>query len=176
MDSNVTIMYALPRSMTQWWRWFFSHGCHSVHDPLARCTHPRGILQVVEAAEGERVFIADTGAIYFHEHLQKLLPGHRRIYMLRNPVDCKDSIERQLGRSVDLREQHERLMRHAYGADNNVRLHYGTDYDLPGLAGMVTGKTFGNPLMLQVRVDTPLRGQYRDRNKIKSLLAYKDPL
>lgn len=175
---NVTIMYSMPRSMTQWWRWLFSHGCHAVHDPLARARHPNHMLDVVKAAGGERIFIADTSAIYFHDYFQRLLPGHRRLYMLRNPADVCASLRQQVGYSMDgfIGDQYGRLCRHAWGEDNNVRLHYGCikPSHLDALLPLVTGQDITVPGALCNIVDTPIRAQYRDPAATRSLFRYKD--
>lgn len=177
---NLTIMYSMPRSMTQWWRWFFSRGCHSLHDPLARCRHPGQLRKIVEAAEGEPVFIADTSAIYFHDRLQQVFPGHRRLYMLRDINDVFESIRRQGGAvsRTRLLDQHVRLLQRAWGKGNNTRLHYG-DLDpwaLSVLYEIVTGTELRDDpaVMLAHRVDTPLRLQHRNPDDIRSLLSYKD--
>lgn len=171
---HLTIMYSLPRSMTQWWRWFFSHGCHSLHDPYARCQHPDELKGIVDSAQGERMFIADTSAIFFHERLRSLLPGHRRLYMLRNPRDCQVSVARELGRSPSLADQHRRLAKHSEGGE---QLQYGrvTVNDLRWLSQDVTGTTYGNTLMLSHRVDVPLRRQYSNPAHVRSLFSHKDP-
>lgn len=171
---HLTIMYALPRSMTQWWRWFFAHGCHSAHDPLARMKHPKTLKHVVDSVHGERMFIVDTSALYFHQSLQKLLPDHQRIYMLRNPADCLSSARRQ-GYTFDAAEMADRMRTHAWGADNNLRLHYGciTAETLATVYTQVTGKPpVDCPKALDNRIDTLLRMQRRN----PEILKYKDPL
>lgn len=174
---NLTIMYSLPRSMTQWWRWFFAHGCHAVHDPLSRARHPRHLRDVVAAADGEPIFIADTSAIFFHEYLRRTFPGHKRIYMLRNPADVRTSLAKQgCGMPGVVEDQYARLQRHAWGDDNNLRLHYGClAGTLDAVYTYVTGRTDTPPHALSKHVDRPLRAQYRDPAAIKSLFAYKDP-
>jgi hypothetical protein len=168
---GLTIMYAMPRSMTQWWRWFFSKGCHAVHDPLSRCTHPNDLRKL------DVDFIVDTSAIFFHDRLRVLFPEHKAIYMIRSPYDVEASLRAQ-HRTCNLQEQYTRLMHHAYGADDNVRLHYGCvrpEY-LQALTLAVTGKQYGEAADLQQRIDIPLREQYRDPLKIQSLMRYKDKL
>ena len=175
--SNLTIMYSLPRSMTQWWRWFFAHGCHSLHDPLARWRHPYKLKDVVDAAGGERVFIADTSAVFFHERFERLFPGHQRIYMMRDPDKVADSLRAQ-GVTPPmslLYDADERLITHAYAAPS-AKIRFGFVYDLPQWFTYVTGRTDGMPKdPLATHVDVPVRQQYRNLNDIKSLLAYKDP-
>ena len=175
--SHLTIMYSLPRSMTQWWRWFFAHGCHSLHDPLARFRHPDKLKDVVDAADGERIFIADTSAVFFHERFERLFPGHLRIYMMRTPERVADSLRAQ-GTTPPtplLYDAHDRLVRQAYNGPQ-CKINFGFVYDLPEWFAYVTGRTDGMPKdPLATHVDVPVRQQYRNVADIKSLLAYKDP-
>ena len=178
---NLTIMYSLPRSMTQWWRWFFSRGCHALHDPLARCSHPSMLRKIVESANGERMFIADTSAIYFHDRFQVLLPGHRRLYMMRGLSEIDASIRKQGGvAGAALLRPNQSLLRHAWAADAGDRLHYGELE--PARVGRLFHEVTGRPPLtpgavvaaLACRIDTPLRLQYRNPEHVKSLLSYKD--
>lgn len=171
-------MYSLPRSMTQWWRWFMSHGCHALHDPLARCKHPDELKTIVDSAEGERMFIADTSAIYFHRRFEALFPGHRRVYMLRSPSECRASIQRQLGQSPSMLPQWARLMAHVPADHPSAVLHYGKiDVNrLRAMSSHVTGRAYGSELMLQLRIDKPLRQQYSNADDIRSLFSHKDNL
>ena len=176
---HLTIMYSLPRSMTQWWRWFMSHGCHALHDPLARCSHPDQLKAIVDAAEGERMFIADTSAILFHDRFERLLPGHKRMYMYRSARAVRASLARQHYYAPEglLDEMQNRL---------TIRNNHNT-YDFgevtPRRAAKafrdVTGETI-EPYqvegMLRHVVDVPLRQQYRNIAAVRSLLSHKDPL
>lgn len=170
---HLTIMYALPRSMTQWWRWFFAHGCHSIHDPLARRRHPDELKAFVDSLCREPAFIVDTSALYFHRRLQKLLPGHRRLYMLRNPADCLASARRQ-GYTFDAAEMADLMRTYAWAEDNNQRLHYGclSADTLASVFTQVTGKPpMDGAKLLDNRIDTLLRMQRRNPD----ILKYKDP-
>lgn len=176
--SHLTIMYSLPRSMTQWWRWFFAHGCHSLHDPLARFRHPDKLKDVVDAADGERIFIADTSAVFFHERFERLLPGHRRLYMHRNVDDVIRSLYLQYINPpvAQLVDAHERLMEHSYGMEAKTRFHFGCmGKPLSMVFSLVTGSANMPKDPLATHVDVPVRQQYRNVADIKSLLAYKDP-
>ena len=174
--SHLTIMYSLPRSMTQWWRWFFAHGCHAVHDPLARMRHPDKLKSLVDAAEGERMFVADTSAIFFHDRFLDLLPGHKRMYMIRSPDQVAESIRRQgcTPPGAMLLDQHSRLVFRAYSAPS-AKIRFGYVFDLPQWYTFVTGREDCPWDALDHHVDVPLRQQYRNPANQKSLLAYKDP-
>lgn len=175
---HLTIMYSLPRSMTQWWRWFMSHGCHALHDPLARCSHPDQLKAIVDAAEGERMFIADTSAILFHDRFERLLPWHKRMYMHRNVVDVRTSLAKQHYYAPEglLEEMRVRL----FDRNNYPSFYFGEVTPRRAAEAFfdVTGETI-EPYqvegMLRHVVDTPLRQQYRNADHIRSLLLHKDP-
>src|SRR5690606_36619702 len=73
---------------------------------------------------GIRTFIADTSAVFFHSQLHEIFPGHRAIYMLRDPRDCLASAQRQ-GGDFDAAEAARRLQHHAFRRPGNTILRYG---------------------------------------------------
>lgn len=176
---RLTILYALPRSMTQWWAWFMAQGpCVSMHDPLARCRSPRDLTRFVDAER--RTFIADTSAIYFHGSMHRIFPGHRALYMLRDPTACLHSAMRQ-GGNFDLNEATRRLMHHASRAPDHVVFRYG-ELDAARVALLyrdVTGRGVSIDSVryaLRQKVDVPLRRQYRNTANTLSLFQHKDPI
>lgn len=176
----LTIMYALPRSMTQWWAWFMAQGpCVSMHDPLARCTAPRGLTRFVDAER--RTFIADTSAIYFHGSMHRIFPGHRALYMLRDPLACLQSARRQ-GGDFDAHGSFARLCRHAASAKDPHRvLRYGevTPAQAAVLYRQVTGRGVSIEdarFALGQKIDVPLHRQYRNTASTQALFQHKDPM
>lgn len=179
---HLTIMYSLPRSRTQWWRWFMAHGCHALHDPLAKCRHPGQVKAIVDACEGEPVFIADTAAIFFHDRFQSLLPGHRRIFMFRGVGRVEASIRAQglIPPSALLADGFDRLWQRASIDGPTVQLAFNTltPRDAAEVFTLVTGKACNHEFAaekMRTHVDVPLRRQYRNADDTRTLLSYKDP-
>jgi len=174
---RVTLMFSLPRSMTQWWAWFFGHGCTALHDPLAHHSRPDGLKRDIDAIEG-RVFVADTSAIFFHNQLIDALPGVQRLYNFRSPRDIMDSLYQQTGSDWQtlIADQSRRLVMHGW-APGARRIHYVAQAETAAqLVLDVCGEPFKGDVqeMLNTRIDVPLAQQYRDHYKTRSLMGYKE--
>lgn len=171
---HVTIMFSLPRSMTQWWAWYFAQSGEvaTMHDPLSRCGRPETLLR--DIPDGAPVLVVDTSAVFFHERLRKAMPGAKRMYNFRHPADVKTSLERETGSRQDARinAAYEALYRHAYDEDNLCRQHYGA-FDLEA-AARVVGTAFVDRTLLQTKVDVPVRKQFRDPKLVRSLMSYSE--
>lgn len=184
--SRLTIMFALPRSRTQWWAWFFQQaGIVSKHDPMSRFASPmqfaNNTTYLLSTTEG-RFFMCDTSAIFFHDQLLTMMPGVQTCYMFRNKDDVMTSLHKQTGHRLDklIAAQSDRLFKQAYSRDRAVRLHWGclTDDILRSMWTLVTGKPVPDYATLRkfhdTVIDVPLMEQYRDDEKAKSLWGYRE--
>lgn len=184
--SALTIMFCLPRTRSQWWAWFFARGLGpwSMHDRMAHHASPASFVRECKAnlETNDRVFIADTGAIFFHDYLVKHLPGMRAIYAFRNPEDVIESLRKQTGHNMRsmIEAQNQRLYQRAYQEHNTVRLHWGcVSLDmLRNLWTLVTGLPVPNDDTLRAFndhiVDVPVLQQFSDKELSKSLWGYRE--
>lgn len=184
--SRVIMMFSLPRSRTQWWTWFFSHGMTAWHDPLwDHAALPSFVRQVDDWLENNEgpLFIADTSAVFFHEQLHQLMPGLRHVYMFRRTQDVVDSLRAQTGLDFTdlINQQHDKLHRHGFeGAEPPLRLHW--DFINADVLWAVWRLFVDAPFpseetlaewMAHV-VDVPVLQQPHDTEKTKSLMGYKE--
>lgn len=179
--SHVTIMFALPRSRTQWWSRILAHGVTAWHDPLRDHASPHSFLKRVREHQG-RLFIADTAAVFFHDAIVSGLPGVQRLYMIRNPVDVIASLRKQTGQdmTINVQQEHAKLFKHAF--NDGRRIYWGCiDNQVFGDTWeYVTGATrpdgVTTRLWCDTIIDTPIADQpVGDIHKLRSLMGYREP-
>lgn len=195
---KVTLIFAMPRSRSQWMRWFLASGFHddhsdrpiaAWHDPLSNCSDPQRLvkhithwLNVHENNSEARLAVVDTGAIFFWEQLTTAMPGVKEIFMFRNPADIIQSLHAQLGLDMTelVRGQHTRMMNRAYGR-NKIRLHYEamTPVMLMRVFNEVTGRAIDIETVIEmskVKIDVPMLRQPRNNRATAELLKHVEKI
>lgn len=112
--NHVTFCFSLPRSRSQWLAWLYGKAVTSWHDPLKLCKHPLELKEMIDRERPQRLFIADTAAVLFHNAITASLPGARFLYVTRDPQDVCQSLKRQTGfpRASMVYEMYERMSEH----------------------------------------------------------------
>jgi hypothetical protein len=180
---RLTIIYSLPRSRSQWFTWLFRHACEAWHDGMRGCSSPRAfrdkVLIYLRENEHKRLVIADTGAILFYDELERLMPGHRKAFVIREVQDVIRSLHRQGVTGLDdmMRRQANMLARHSGG---HFVFHFNsiTVHELARLWRTVTGE-YHRPLPFfekanKVYVDTPIKDQPQAPRAARSLIRFAD--
>lgn len=181
--SHVTLCFTTPRSRSQWLTWFYSFGVESWHDPTKNCHAPRDLKGMIEARKrpDSRLFIADTGAILFHDALLDALPGVRCLYVLRPAADIAASLRRETGflytsEALDL---HERVRRRAFAGppqrwSSFESLNVRSRLWWPGIVGREFDMDSEWRRMCAQVIGVPLLDQEVDVDARASLLQYKE--
>lgn len=178
--SNVTICFSLPRSRSQWLAWLYGRAdITSWHDPLSVCSHPNELGRSID--QSKKTFIADTSAILFHERLCDSLPGARRLYVLRDPRQCSESLKAQTGFLYGARmdRMHAALARAASLAPPENVCEFGDVSEFarrhwPAVTGTADpGHRFWQDAWLR-HVDVPIREQFACPDRRAALMRFDE--
>lgn len=193
--SRVTMMFCLPRSMSQWFVGFMRHSRNtdSWHDPLKQMTHPGQLVDKVaswlldEGNRGRRLFIADTAASMFYSTFDTEMANMQRFFILRDETQVAESLRRQTGYEVqDLIHRQADYLRVvtngivSRGVSRWPVIRY-DDITYGKLAKLWEYTTDHQPLTFrELRdlyakvIDVPVRLQPHFPEQLRSLLAYRE--
>ena len=181
---HVTLIFSMPRSRSQWFRWFLSSGCEAWHDPLVECSKPQDLINKIvkwsKAHPGSRLAVVDTGAIFFFDHLVTGMPGLKVMFLFRHLADIGASLKRQLGQDMTqvVLDQQVRMFCRAYGQSPALqRLHYNAlpARKLQQVYIDITGRAIDIETveeMSAVKIDVPMLQQKADPRATRMLLKH----
>lgn len=175
----------MPRARTQWLCWLFQNaGLPAWHDPLANCASPGELVRNVRAVLSRypHLLIIDTAAVHFHNQLVRAMPGVKRAYLFRNPLDSAESIFLQTGERQyrQLEEHSQRLYRYAFD-DQCFRMYHGLiDQRINDFWRFVEGVDMPKAMVeryAELRdtiIDVPLARQPYNPTKTDRLMRYRE--
>lgn len=183
---NLTFLFALPRSRTQWFVEIMGRlpGVTAWHDPSKDCYSPKQLVDKIEkfmATNSDHLFIADTAALLFHRYLTEALPDMNDIYCHRALPNVVASVRRQTANDWSrlLQPMYDRLQAiRALDLSTFFEFDDITPKDLAVLMCMCTGRLDFNEKELKKLcseiVDTPIHEQIVYPAATRSLLGYRE--